>query len=245
MTLLLQCVTVAVLILLWGTFVTVSPSMWVAAPWAVADRLAEWSLNGMFGLNGAVTVGETVIGLGLGTAGALVFGLALGYYGWLRRSMYPIALLCYSVPLAALAPPFTAVLGVGLASKVALTSITAFFLLFFSVLSGAAALNKRLTAVLQVMGASDREILLKLYLPASKDWIITGLRTAAPFSLLTAITAEIWGSRMGLGFLVTRAVETNDITGMYAVLIVLAIVGVALNMLVGELKHFGGGSHAV
>jgi NitT/TauT family transport system permease protein len=218
--------------------------MWLPAPALVADRFVKWSLNGVFGLNGAITIGETVIGLGLGTAGALVVGLALGYYSWLRRAMYPLALLCYSVPLAALAPPFTAVLGLGLASKIALTSITAFFLLFFSVLSGAAAINGRLIAVLQIMGASDREILVKLFLPASKEWIITGLRTAAPFSLLTAITAEIWGSRMGLGFLVKSAVETTDIAGMYAVLIVLAIVGVTLNTVVGGLKRFGGDEHA-
>jgi NitT/TauT family transport system permease protein len=166
--------------------------------------------------------------------------LLLGYYPWLRRAIYPIALLCYSVPLAALAPPFTAMLGLGLPSKIALTSVTAFFLLFFSVLSGAEAINKRLPAVLQVMGASDREILVKLFLPASRDWIMTGLRTAIPFTLLTAITAEIWGSRIGLGFLVKRAVETSDITGMYAVLIVLAAVGVVLNVFVGGLNRFGG-----
>jgi len=242
--LLLQCAAAAALVALWAARAAAAPSMWLPAPLAVGARIVKWSFDGTFARNGAVTVIECVAGLVIGAIFAVLYGLALGYYGWLRRAIYPVALLCYSVPLVALAPPFTAVFGLGIVSKIALTGITAFFLLFFNVLSGAEAIDRRLTAILQVMGASDREILRKLFLPASREWILTGLRVAGPFSLLTAITAEIWGSMAGLGFLVKNAVEVTDMTGMVAVLILLALFGVALNALVGSLGRLSGSGNA-
>lgn len=233
-----RCLAAAMLLGLWQLASSHYRSIWLPLPATVATRLMTWIADGTLAVHTGTTALECSLGLLIGGSLALVFGLALGYFRWPRRILYPIAVLCYAVPLSALAPPFTSLFGLGIASKVALAGITAYFLIFFSVLNGIDSIEQRMIDNFHLMGATPREVLIKLFLPASRLWVLTGLRTAGPFTITTAITAEIWGARRGLGFLVKRSVEVTDIAGMYAVLLVLGLLGVLVNatieMLSGE-----------
>jgi NitT/TauT family transport system permease protein len=211
-------------------------SIWLPQPALVVERLTTWAADGTLGIHAGTTALECLLGLSIGGSVALVLGLLLGYFHWPRRVLYPIALLCYAIPLSALAPAFTSLFGLGIASKVVLAGTTAYFLIFFGVLNGIDSIEQRLIDNFHLMGATAREVLVKLFVPASRLWLLTGLRTAGPFTITTAITAEIWGSRSGLGFLVKRSVEVADIAGMYAVLLVLGLLGVAINAVIETLS---------
>ena len=67
----------------------------------------------------------------------------------------------------------------------------------------------------------------KLILPASAAWILSGLKIALPYALIAATVGEMIAARRGLGFLVTRSASLIDMTGLYAALIVLMVIGVA------------------
>jgi NitT/TauT family transport system permease protein len=131
-----------------------------------------------------------------------------------------------SVPIVALAPLLIMWFGLGLAPKVALVALVSYFLLFFNTFSGVTTIDGDLIDALRLMGANSREILRKVVLPATMPWVLSGLRSALPYSLIAATVGEMMLARDGLGFLVTQFAGQYDMTGVYAALVVLMILGV-------------------
>jgi NitT/TauT family transport system permease protein len=87
-----------------------------------------------------------------------------------------------------------------------------------------------------LMGASRREAFQKLILPASSAWILSGLKIALPYALIAATVGEMIAARRGLGFLVTRSASQIDMTGLYAALVVLMLIGVAVGTAANALE---------
>jgi NitT/TauT family transport system permease protein len=87
-----------------------------------------------------------------------------------------------------------------------------------------------------LMGASPREEFQKLILPAASAWILSGLKIALPYALIAATVGEMIAARRGLGFLVTRSASQIDMTGLYAALVVLMLIGVAVGTAANALE---------
>jgi NitT/TauT family transport system permease protein len=79
------------------------------------------------------------------------------------------------------------------------------------------------------MGASRRELFQKVVMPGAVPWIITGLKIALPYALVSAVTGEMMAARAGVGFLVSRASMQYDMTGVYSALFLLMVLGVLIS----------------
>lgn len=205
---------------------------WISKPSAIWDVLWEWISTGDILIHLQATMTAMILGLLLGATGGIVIGFVLGRVEWLARLLDPLVTAIYSLPKVALAPLFILWFGVDLTSKVVLTAVVCFFLVFYNTYAGVRDVDKDLVDVVRVMGGSRSDLLLKVVFPSAATWIYTGLRLAVPYALIGAVVGEIVASDKGLGFLLARAAGTFNTAGTFAALFLLMLIGTILGFMV-------------
>ena len=174
------------------------------------------------------TLTRTVAGLALGAIPGLMLGLAMGWSTALRRALDPIFAALHPIPKIAILPLLMIFLGIGEASRIAVASVAAFFPMLINTMAGVRAINPIYFEVAQNYGASRYHLFSRVVLPASLPLVFSGLRLAANVTLLVTISAEIVMADRGLGSLVWLAWETMRVELLYATLVVIASLGIAL-----------------
>jgi NitT/TauT family transport system permease protein len=202
--------------------------MWVSQPSLIAAKLAEW-FSGEIYIHLWTTAVELVVGLMIGTLAGVLLGLVLGRARYLGNVLRPIIVALYSVPLVSLAPLFIMFFGVEMMPKIVLVSLVVFFLLFFNTFAGVDSIDEDLVASLELMGARRLEVFRKVVMPACMTWVMTGIKIALPYALVATITGEILSARYGLGYLLKQAAQQYDMTSLYAVLLLLMVVGLFIS----------------
>jgi NitT/TauT family transport system permease protein len=163
---------------------------------------------------------------------AIPLGLLIALSAIARQVVYPPIMLMQLVPKIAVAPLFLVWLGFGLESKVLLTILMTFFPLLLASISGFMILDDRLLYLTKSMGASSWDTFRYLRFPAALPVIFSGIKTSATIAATAAIVAEFVGANKGLGYVLLRGTSTMDIELVFAVLVVLTIVGIVINYLV-------------
>lgn len=176
-----------------------------------------------------VTIYEALLGLLIGSALGVLCGLLLGDSPFLRRLFYPYVIGLQSLPKVAVAPLFVIWFGFGLAPKVLIVVVLTFFPLLVNTMSGVMNVDPDQRDLFRSICANPRQVWLRLLLPASLPAIFAGLEVAVVLSLLGAIVAEFVSAEAGLGVLLQQQQVMYDTAGMFAVLIVLSVVGVLFN----------------
>jgi sulfonate transport system permease protein len=211
---------------------------WTSQPSDIAARLAEWISRGTLWLHLLITLEEMVVGLVIGSVLGVVVGFLLGRNLTLARVLDPFIMAIYSIPKLALAPLFILWFGVGLEPKIVLVATACFFLLFLNTYSGVRDVDRELVDIIRLMGASQRDLLLKVVLPSASPWILTGMKAAVPYSLIGAVVGEIMASNRGLGYLLIHAQGQYDTAGVFAAIIVLMMMGLLLNEVVNRSETY-------
>jgi NitT/TauT family transport system permease protein len=211
---------------------------WTSQPSEIVARLLDWVVRGTLWLHLLITLQEMVIGLLLGSLVGVALGFLLGQNMTLARVLDPFIMAIYSIPKLALAPLFILWFGVGLEPKIVLVSTACFFLLFLNTYSGVRDVDRELLDTIRLMGASRRDLLLKVVLPSANPWILTGLKAAVPYSLIGAVVGEIMASNRGLGYLLIHAQGQFDTAGVFAAIVVLMIMGLLLNEVVNRSETY-------
>ena len=212
----------------WEIAGATTESQWISRPSLIAARLLRWARGDLY-LQVATTVTEVVVGLLIGTISGILAGLWFGRSPLLAGVMRPIIVAFYSVPLIALTPLFIMFFGLDMEPKIILVAIVVFFLLFFNTFAGAQDVDADLIAAVDLMGCSMRERFQKVIAPACLVWIIGGMKVALPYALVAATTGEMLAARRGLGFLLSDAAAQFDMTGLYAALVVLMLLGLGVS----------------
>lgn len=202
---------------------------WISRPSSLAARLADLLVSGQFYRDLYVTATEVAVGLFLGVVLGVLSGLVVAMLPKLYALLDPFIMVLYAMPRLALAPLFILWLGIGLASKVLLAMFVSYFLLLLSTHSGMQSVDRDLVNSVKMMGGGNFYILRKVKLPATLPWIFSGVRTAMGPVLAGAIVAEMLGAREGLGLRLVLASGVFDTTGVFAYLLVLAVMAMVLN----------------
>jgi NitT/TauT family transport system permease protein len=202
---------------------------WVSRPSDILARLADWVTTGKLWLHLAVTLQEMATGLIIGSIIGVVTGFVLGQSLTFARLFDPFIMAIYSIPKLALAPLFILWFGVGIEPKVVLVATVVFFLVFLNTYAGVRDVDQELLDIIRLMGAGPRDLVLKVVLPSSSAWILTGLKQAVPNSLIGAVVGEIMASNRGLGFLLINAQGQFDTAGVFAAILILMLMGLVIN----------------
>ncbi|HEX2519407.1 MAG TPA: ABC transporter permease [Castellaniella sp.] len=211
---------------------TVLDPQFFGSPEGVAKSLIDWSLDGTLWRNSWITIQEVVLGFALGAASGAILAYLIAAIRPLWDVLIPYMLALYSVPKVAVAPLFIIWFGIGLSMKVLLAAISVFFLVFLSTAAGVQNVDEGLKNAVRMMGGSPRDVALKVTLPASMAGLLTGLRMSIPYALIGAVIGELVASNRGLGFLINDASAQFNTSGVFAALVVLAVIAGVLNMLV-------------
>jgi NitT/TauT family transport system permease protein len=230
-----RIILAAVLLGLWEAFGRYVDTTWTSQPSHIAGRLLEWATDGLL-RHTMVTLTEILAGLCIGVPCGAAVGMWLGRSPLTAAVFRPLIIGLNGVPVVALAPLLIMWFGLGLMPKIALVTLVSFLLLFFNTFAGARAVDKDWIALLQVMGATPRELFQKVAAPACMTWIMSGLKNALPYALIAATIGEIMLAREGLGFLITEAAGQFDMTGVYTALFVMMVLGAVINELAARVE---------
>jgi NitT/TauT family transport system permease protein len=206
------------------------PAYLLPGPGGVFARLVTDSA--MLWTHSKVTLTEILLGFGLTVVTAIPLGLVIALSPLAKQLVYPPLMLMQLVPKIAVAPLFLVWLGFGIESKVLLTVLMTFFPLLLASISGFQILDDRLLYLTQSMGATRWQTFRYLRFPAALPVIFSGIKTSATIAATAAIVAEFVGANKGLGYVLLRGTSTMDIELVFAVLVVLTVVGIAVNYVV-------------
>ncbi len=179
-----------------------------------------------------ITLSETLLGFVVGSIVALVLGTLIALSRRCEYFLYPFILMFQAMPKVALAPLIIIWFGLGLTSKVAQASLTAFFPLMVNTIAGLRSADEDRVALMRSLDASEMQIFRMLRMPGAMPYIFAGFEIAMMLSLIGAIVAEFVGAQKGLGVLMMSMTFTMDTAGQFSVLLVLALVGLLLNSII-------------
>jgi len=212
------------------------PVNWIASPLLVAKTAWGWITSGILFFHLKITFIEMLIGSFLGAGMAIATGFLLSSSRLLAEALLPYISALYGIPRIALAPLFVIWFGIGIVSKIALVTVVVFFLVFFNAFVGARDVDRVYLDTMRIMGASKWDVFTKVTLPYSAGWIFVGLKFALPRALIAAVVGEIISSNRGLGYLLEESGSMFDVSGILVAVLVLAILGVLMNMLLNWLE---------
>ncbi|MFE6666558.1 ABC transporter permease [Streptomyces sp. NPDC057697] len=170
------------------------------------------------------TLYEALLGWVIGVIAGVLLGIALGRVRFAADVLGPYIKVLNALPRIVLAPIFLIWFGLGPASKVASAVVLVFFPVFFNAFQGAREVDRDLVANSRILGASNRQVTLQVVIPSATSWIFTSLHVSFGFALIGAIVGEYIGATKGLGLLVAASQGTFNAAGVYAAMVILAIV---------------------
>jgi NitT/TauT family transport system permease protein len=221
------------MLLIWqGASGRLIDDFFVSNPVDVAKRLYQWIVDGSLFVHIWATVYATLMGFVIGSVGGVVLGIWLGVSPFTGRLLSPYLDALNALPKVALAPLFVLWFGLGIESKIALAAVLVLFLVFLNTIAGVREVDQDLIDGARLMRASRRQVIMKVIIPSAMSWVFAGLKISVPYALIGAVLGEMIAANRGLGYLVQFSGSQFDSAGVFAVLIVIALLAVALNLLV-------------
>lgn len=178
-----------------------------------------------------VSLQRALIGFILAVVAAIPLGFLMGRYSRIEKIADLMVQGLRNTPHFALLPVFIMLLGIGEASKIAITFLAAFWFILINTISGVKCVDPLYIKAARSMGTSDADIFVKVILPASIPSIVSGARLGVKSSLMAVIGAEMLAAKSGLGFFIQNSHLMYRIPEMYAGILVLAILGLTINYL--------------
>lgn len=190
----------------------------------------------------AVLVPGFLIACVLGVA----LGILMGRSNFVYQLLDPFVTILYNTPRVALIPILLLWLGVGTVLKVVIVMLAAIFPVSVNTMAGVRDVSAQLTEPARSMGASERQLLWKVILPATLPFITTGLKLGLGRALTTVIVAEFFVSVSGLGGILHATSTSYQMAKMLVPALILAIIGIAIDALLTWLeklavRRYGGG----
>lgn len=185
----------------------------------------DWSL---LRDNARVTLIEVLLGLALAVATGSAAALGMHLWRPLRDAAYPLLVASQAIPIVVLAPIFVLAFDYGIGPKLAIVALICFFPITVNVLDGLRSVEPDLLKLMRSMGASRLQTLRKVELPASLPSFFSGLKVAATVSVIGAVFGEWAGADEGLGRLVLLGNNQLQTPRVYAGIVILTLMAVAL-----------------
>ena len=211
------------------------PVYLVPAPSRVLTRL--FGDPGYFAAEGAVTLGEALAGFSLGAGVALVGATLMAHSRFIERSLYPIAVLVKVTPVVAVAPLFVIWFGFGPGPIILIAALITFFPVLVNGVTGFRSVDRGTLDFLRSLRASRREIFVLLRIPSALPYLFAAFRVSIPLSVIGAVVGEWFSANRGLGSVIFVAHSNLDMPTLFAAILVLSFIGIALTVAVSVIER--------
>lgn len=213
-------VTVLLLLIAWETFVRwqdIRPAV-LPTPTDVLDAMWDDRAN----LWGAtwITLQTVLLGFGSALVLAILIGVLVDSFGWVRRSIYPVLVVSQTLPIVAIAPLVVIWFGFGISSHAFVVAMYTFFPVAVGLAQGLASTDEDAMNLLRTMGAGRFRLLVKVRFPSALGQLFTGIRVSMSFAVIAAVIAQFVGAVEGLGiYMLTmkNALRTDLVFGAVTV----------------------------
>jgi NitT/TauT family transport system permease protein len=207
------------------------------SPRAIAGFLVTMWQDGSLLRDSWVTGLETISGFVMGNVLGTALGLSLWYSRFVSRVVQPFIIALGSIPIIALAPIVIIWFGTGLASKVAMSTLSVVVVALVTSYKGAMSVDPDQINLMRTLGARKGQIFRKLVVPASLTDIFVGMKLTVGFALIGAIIGEFMSSSEGLGHAIFKAGSLYIIPKVFAALVATIALALLLTWLVGKLER--------
>lgn len=178
--------------------------------------------------NALQTLFTTLVGFGLAIIMGVALGALIGYSALIYKALYPLLIGFNSIPKAALVPVFVIWFGIGTMPAILIAFLIAFFPIAVNVATGIATVEPELQDVLRSLGASRFDMFRKIGFPRSMPYFFASLKVAVTLSFVGSVIAELGASNLGIGNMMVIASSRFEVPLVFAGLLVVAAMGVAL-----------------
>ena len=183
-----------------------------------------------------ITFYETLLGFIIAAVAGIVCGAVIAQFQLIEKTFYPYLVALQTLPKIAVAPLIIVWFGFGISSKVVIAAMVAFFPVLVNVIVGLKTVDQSKLDLMRSLNASRWQTFRLVKFPNALPFVFAGLDIAIVFSVLGAIVGEFVGAQKGLGNLILQYNFALDIAGVFAVLILLSVLGVALHLLMQVLQ---------
>ncbi len=225
------------LVVLWEVAVRALhiPSFLLPPPSAVARGVA--GAPAQFLRHAWVTTYESLLGFGaatlIGIPAATLMAISPGVY----QALAPLLVTAQSVPKVAVAPLLLVWVGAGLGSKVIMAVLIAFFPIIVDTATGLATADPDMILMARSLRASRWQLLREIQFPAALPLVFSGLKVAITLAVVGSVIGEFVGAEEGLGYLILAFSARQDTPEIFACILLLAALGIAMYSLVCALER--------
>jgi NitT/TauT family transport system permease protein len=248
---------IVVFLLAWQflpTVGTLSESSRLLDPYFISSplRIGQRLLQLVTGSGGSVviwsytwpTVAASLFGTAVGMVGGAFLGLLLSNSPFLALILRPFVVAANAMPRVALIPIIVLLFGASLYANVVVGILVVFFVAFFNAYEGGITVSPVLIQNAQLLGASKLDLLIRIRMPYVLAWTLAVLPLGVTFAIISVVTAEILTGYHGMGWLLYTATLTADASLTFAVVLVLAIIGLVAvagaDWIRGRILHWWG-----
>lgn len=224
----------------WQAIVIVGhyPPYILPGPTVVAERFVSGWSDGIIGPHFWTTLAEVLLGLAVGGIAGILTGILLARSRLAARVLSPYIVAAQATPILALAPLIALWFGTGLGSRVLICALICFFPIAVGTMVGIRSVDPRLIELGRIFRASRRQRLVRIEVPSALPQIMGSMRIGVTLAVVGAIVAEWAGGEAGLGVLINLARGSMfDIPLMFATLITIALMGIALYLIVVAIER--------
>ncbi len=227
------------LIGLWEAYIRLAhvPKYLLPAPSGiVAAMKTDWS--GYLAPNAIATLREVLAGFLIAVLTGIGLAIVLHLYTPLRRAVYPLLIGSQTIPIVVLAPILVILFGFGIMPKLIIVALICFFPIVVNGLDGLRSVDEEYIHMMRTLDASRWAIFRRVEFPAALPAIFSGMRVAATFAAIGAVFGEWAGASQGLGFLIQASTPNLQTARIFAAIVILTAIAMALFGLVSLLERW-------
>jgi NitT/TauT family transport system permease protein len=205
-------------------------------PSHIVSALYTGLANGVYVKALLVTLQAILLGFLLSASVAFILGTLISQVRLIEATIYPYVVALQTLPKIAIAPLILVWVGLGIESKIIIAALVSFFPMLVNTIVGLKSASADKLELMQALTASRTKTFFLVKLPEALPYIFAGLQIGIVLAVLGAIVGEFVGAKAGLGYLIIQMNYTMDVAGMFAVLVILGVMGVVLNVFITVLR---------
>lgn len=209
------------------------PEIILPAPTSIVTALIAIVSSGAVFPHLAITLTEILLGFTIGATVAISLGALIAQFKLVDQLVTPYVVALQAVPKVAIAPLLVIWFGFGISSKVLMTAVIAFFPILVNTVAGLRSVEQDRIDLMTTLRASRWQVFTMVRLPTALPFIFAGLDVGIVLSVIGAIVGEFVGATGGLGHLLLVYNADLKIAAVFALLVILAMIGLLLHAAVG------------
>ncbi len=214
---------IAALVLAWQVLHWIAGGLVLPSPLGAAERLALIAADPDFAGHAWETGRAFATALAISLVGGLVLGVLLGAHRLSGEVAEPVLVALYSIPKITLYPVILLFFGLGVSAKIAFGALHGIIPVIIFSMNAVRNMRPVYLRSARAMRLTPLQAGLHVMVPATLPEIVSGFRLGFALTLLGTMIGEMFASQRGIGYMLVKAMESNEPTTIMALALLLIV----------------------